>query len=41
MGVNDKDNVKVIMATAFDDAKSVIQSYQEGTASCLIKPITQ
>ena len=41
LGIQDKEKVKVIMTTALDDAGTVIDSYQEGASSFLVKPISR
>ncbi|MFC1823535.1 response regulator [Thermodesulfobacteriota bacterium] len=38
-GIREQDRVKVLMTTAHDDAASVVESYQEGAAGYLVKPI--
>jgi len=38
--IKHEDRVKVIMATALEDADSVVGSYQEGATAYLVKPIT-
>lgn len=41
MGLSSVDEVKVIMTTVMEDPKSVIQAFQEGSASdYLVKPVS-
>ncbi len=42
MDIKDKDGVKVIMTTALDDPKTVVESYyQLGVTSYIVKPINK
>ena len=39
--MEERDMVKVIMTTALDDARSVVEAYQEGATAYLVKPINR
>lgn len=42
MGIRDRDEVKVVMTTALEDPKNVIEAYYKGGAiSYLVKPISR
>ncbi len=40
-GIHGCDGVKVIMTSAVNDARNIIQSFREGCESYVVKPITE